>query len=87
MDTNQQKRKAKLRTMMICLSDVPEERIINHQNGKRYLPVTTYDYDQTNEKDEDFKAMVSLNKDENAKRKTGEKVDRIYIGSGKIWNL
>ena len=76
---------SRLRTMMICLSDVPEDRIVKHANGKEYLPVTTYDYEQTNNRDEDFSAMISYNQEENKRRKAGEKVNRIYLGTGKIW--
>ena len=36
----------KNRTMSICLSDIPKERILKHENGKMYLPLQTWDNDE-----------------------------------------
>lgn len=74
------------RTMSICLSDIPKERIIKHENGKLYLPVGTYDYDETDKYGNDFSVSISPTKEEIERRKNGEKVDRVFIGNGKVWD-
>lgn len=71
--------------MSICLSDIPKERILKHQNGKLYLPVQTYDYDEPDRFDNDFSVSISLTKEEIERKKAGEKVNRVFIGNGKIW--
>jgi len=76
----------KLRTIQICLSDIPPERIFKHPNGKEYISLTSYDYDGTNDRDEDFSVMLSYNTEEQHRKKQGEKVKRVYIGHGKIWD-
>lgn len=73
------------RTMSICLSDIPKERILKHANGKLYLPVATFDYDQPDKYDNDFSVSMPLNKEELERKKNGEKVDRVFLGNGKIW--
>lgn len=78
-------KKGKSRTMSICVSDIPKERIYKHENGKMYLSVSTYDYDAPDKYDNDFSVSISPTKDEINKRKNGEKVDRVFIGSGRIW--
>lgn len=73
------------RTMTICLSDIPKERILKHQNGKLYLPIGTYDYDEPDKYDHDFSVSISLTKEEIERKKAGEKVNRVFIGNGRIW--
>lgn len=73
------------RTMSICVSDIPKERILKHENGKMYLAIQTYDYDEPDRFDNDFSVSISPTKEEIELRKMGEKVDRIFIGNGRIW--
>ena len=78
-------KQGKSRTMSICLSDIPRERILKHRNGKLYLPIQTYDYDAPDKYDNDFSVSISLTGQEIEAKKNGEKVDRIFIGNGRIW--
>ncbi len=73
------------RTMSICLTDLPKERILKHTNGKLYLNLSTYDYDGPDKYDNDFSVSIPLNQEEIERKKAGEKVDRIFLGNGKIW--
>lgn len=75
----------KSRTMSICLSDIPKERILKHENGKLYLNLSTWDYDEPDQFDNDFSVSISLNEDEVKRRKNGEQIKRIFLGSGRIW--
>ena len=71
--------------MSLCLSDIPKDRILKHENGKLYLPVGTFDYDEPDQYDNDFSVSISLTKDEIERKKKGEKINRIFIGNGRIW--
>ena len=73
------------RTMSICLSDIPKDRILKHENGKLYLPVATYDYDGPDKFDHDFSVSVPLSKAQLAEKKEGKDVKRVFIGNGRIW--
>lgn len=73
------------RSMSICLTDIPKERILKHENGKLYLSVSSYDFDAPDRFDNDFSLSISPTKEEIEKRKAGEKVDRVFIGNGRIW--
>jgi hypothetical protein len=73
------------RTMSICLSDIPKDRILKHENGKLYLSVQTYDYDEPDRFDNDFSISCSKTKEEIEKSKAGEKVNLHFIGNGRIW--
>ncbi|MFL0093624.1 hypothetical protein R5N98_02820 [Tenacibaculum maritimum] len=73
------------RTMSICLSDIPKERILKHENGKLYLPIQTYDYDEPDRYDNDFSVSISPTKEELEAKKNGEKINRVFIGNGRIW--
>lgn len=73
------------RTMSICVSDIPKDRILKHENGKMYLSISTYDYDEPDKYDNDFSVSISPTKQGTEARKNGEKIDRIFIGNGKIW--
>lgn len=73
------------RTMSLCLTDIPKDRILKHENGKLYLAVGTYDFDEPDRFDNDFSVSISLTKEEIERKKKGEKVNRIFIGNGKIW--
>lgn len=75
----------KNRTMSICLTDLPKERIMKHENGKMYLNLATYDYDQPDKYDNDFSVSLPLTKEEIERKKAGEKVERIFLGNGRIW--
>jgi len=73
------------RTMSICLTDIPRERIISHQNGKLYINVSSYDLDEPDKYDNDFSLTMSKTKEEIEKSKAGEKIPLIFIGNGRIW--
>ena len=76
------------RTMSICLTDIKEKaagHIVKAGNGKLYLQIETYDYDEPDKFDNDFSVSVSRSKDEVERVKAGEKIDRIFIGNGRIW--
>lgn len=73
------------RTMSICLTDIPKDRILKHQNGKMYISFSTYDHDEPDRFDNDFSVSISPTKEEIERRKNGEKVDRIFVGNGRIW--
>lgn len=73
------------RTMSICLSDIPKERILKHTNGKLYLPVSTFDYDEEDQYGNDFSVSIQMTKEEIEAKKSGIPVQRIFIGNGKIW--
>jgi len=79
------KKEGKSRTMSICLSDIPKDRIKKHTNGKLYLSISTWDNDEEDQYGNDFSVSITPTKEENDRRKAGEKVDRIFIGNGKIW--
>lgn len=76
---------SKSRTMSICLTDIPKDRILKHENGKLYLSLSTWDYDEPDKFDNDFSVSISPTKEEIEKRKAGEQVDRVFLGSGRIW--
>lgn len=78
-------KQGKTRTMSLCLTDIPKERILKHENGKLYLSIQTYDYDEPDKFDNDFSVSISLNKEEIEARKNGEKIQRVFIGNGRIW--
>jgi len=73
------------RTMSICLSDIPKERILKHQNGKLYLNLATYDLDSPDQYDNDFSVSIPLTKEEIERKKKGETVMRTFLGNGRIW--
>lgn len=73
------------RTLSICVSDIPKDRILKHENGKMYMNISTWDYDQEDQYGNDFSVSMSPTKEEIERKKTGEKVDRVFIGNGRIW--
>lgn len=73
------------RTMSICVSDIPKDRILKHENGKMYLSISTWDYEESDKYDNDFSISILPNKEEIERRKNGEKIDRIFLGNGRIW--
>lgn len=75
----------KTRTMIICLTDIPKEQIITHENGKKYLAIETWDFDKTNEQDFDFSISVSLTKEQIDIKNKGGTINRVFLGNGKIW--
>lgn len=78
-------KQGKKRTMSICLTDVDKARVLVHANGKKYLMIETWDYDAPDKFDNDFSISISRNKEEAERVKNGEKLDRIFIGNGRIW--
>ena len=78
-------KQGKSRTMSICLTDIPKERITKHTNGKLYLSISTWDNEQPDAYGNDFSVSITPTKEENERRKAGEKVNRVFIGNGKIW--
>jgi len=78
----------KLRTMSICLTDLKEKaanKIVKADNGKLYISLTTWDYDEPDKYDNDFSVSVSLSKDETERSKNGEQINRVFVGNGRIW--
>lgn len=73
------------RTLNICVSDIPKNRILKHENGKMYMNISTWDYEEEDKFGNDFSVSMSPTKEEIEKRKKGEKIDRIFIGNGRIW--
>lgn len=78
-------KQGKRRTMSICLTEIPKEKILIHENGKRYLMLETWDNDEPDKYDNDFSVSVALSKDEIERSKAGEKILRTYLGNGRIW--
>ena len=81
-------KQGKTRTMSICLSDIPKDRILKHENRKLYLPLQTYDYDEPDKYDNDFSVSISLNKEEiESKKKMVKKYNEfllVLVKFGKI---
>jgi hypothetical protein len=75
----------KRRTFSICLTDIPKERILIHENGKKYLNLESWDNDEPDKYDNDFSVRISMNKDDIERKKNGETIPSIYLGNGKIW--
>jgi hypothetical protein len=78
-------KQGRTRTMSLCLSDIDKNKILKHENGKLYLPIQTYDYDEPDRYDNDFSVSISLSKEEIEAKKNGVEIRRVFIGSGKIW--
>lgn len=78
-------KQGKRRTMSICLTEIPKEKILIHENGKKYLMLETRDNDEPDKYDNDFSVSVELSKDEIERSKAGEKITRTYLGNGRIW--
>lgn len=78
-------KQGKKRTMSICLTDIPKEKILIHQNGKKYLAIETWDNDVPDKYDNDFSVSISYNKQELDKINAGEKIPKVYLGNGRIW--
>ena len=76
---------SKNRTMSLCVSDIPKDRILKHKNGKMYLNITTYDYDAPDQYGNNFSVSLPLTKEEIEKKKAGETIKRVFLGNGKIW--
>ena len=77
--------KGRNRTMSICLTEIDKTKITKHENGKKYLQVSTYDYDAPDRFDNDFSVSLSLTKEEQEAKAAGQTVKRCFIGNGKIW--
>ena len=75
---------SKSRTLSICLSDLPKDRILKHSNGKMYLNLTTYDHDEPDQFGNHFSVSLPLTENQIKKKESGEKVQRIFLGNGKI---
>lgn len=75
----------KNRTLSICISDVPKDRYQKHTNGKLYLSVKTYDFDEEDKFGNHFSVSLQMTKEEVEQKKAGTKVPIIFVGSGKIW--
>lgn len=78
-------KQGKRRTFSICLTDIPKERIIIHENGKKYLNLETWDNDEPDKFDNDFSVRVCLSKDQIEAKKAGETILSTYLGNGRIW--
>ena len=78
-------KQGKSRTMSICLSDIPKEKIVKHENGKLYLNISTWDNDEPDMYDNDFSVSIPLSKEELERKKGGEEIKRVFLGNGRIW--
>lgn len=78
-------KQGKSRTMSICLTDIPKDKILKHSNGKLYLALQTYDNDGPDKYDNDFSVSISLTKEEIEAKKNGQTVNRVFLGNGRIW--
>jgi hypothetical protein len=78
-------KQGKRRTFSICLTDIPKERILIHENGKKYLNLETWDNDEPDKYDNDFSVRVCLSKSQIEAKKAGETVLSTYLGNGRIW--
>lgn len=75
----------KNRTLSICITDVPKDRYTKHKNGKLYLNLKTYDYQEKDRFGYDFSVSLPYTDDEQKRKEKGGKVDILFVGSGKIW--
>jgi hypothetical protein len=81
-------KEGKRRTMSICLTDIKNlaaDKIVKAGNGKLYINIETYDKDEPDKYDNDFSVSVCRSKEETERIKAGEKLDRVFIGNGRIW--
>lgn len=78
-------KQGKRRTFSICLTDIPKERILIHENGKKYLNLETWDNDEPDKYDNYFSVRVCLSKEQIEAKKAGESILSIYLGNGRIW--
>ncbi|OBQ56072.1 hypothetical protein JJL45_05335 [Tamlana sp. s12] len=77
-------KQGKKRTLSIDVTAIPKERLVKHENGKVYLNIETWDYDEP-KFGNDFSVSMSRTKDEIERIKAGETIERIYLGNGRIW--
>ena len=75
----------KNRTLSICLTDIPKERILKHENGKMYLNLQTWDNEEADKYGNHFSVSIPLTKEEVERKKAGEEIKRVFLGNGKIW--
>ena len=78
-------KQGKRRTFSICLTDIPKERILIHENGKKYLNLESWDNDEPDKYDNDFSVRVCLSTAQIEAKKAGETVLSTYLGNGRIW--
>jgi len=77
---------AKLRTLNICLSDIPKDRMFKSlKTGKYYINLQTWDYDLPDQYDNDFSISISPTKEEIEAKKNGQQIQRVFVGNGKIF--
>lgn len=69
-----------MRTLSICLSDIPKDKIKVAGNQKAYVNLTIFDNEKTDEYGNDFSVQVGKTKEE---VEAGAKT--VYVGNGKIW--
>lgn len=74
----------RFRTMAICLSDLPKDKIYTAGNGKKYISLATWDYnpDDPQYKDHDFSVSVTRTPQEKKEQKP-----IVWIGNGCIHNV
>jgi len=62
---------AKLRTMNICLSDIPKNKMFkSKKTGKYYINLQTWDYDQTDQYKNDFSVSIIPTEEERTANRT-----------------
>lgn len=76
--------KGKMRTMSICLTDLPKEKMTKASNGKLYINLTSWDNDTTDQYDNDFSVTVNFTKEER-EASTAQGLKNLYVGNGRVW--
>lgn len=78
-------KQGKSRTLSICVTDIDKSRLLKHENGKVYMSLQTWDNDEPDQFGNDFSVSMARTKEELEKIKAGEKINRVFIGNGRIW--
>jgi len=74
----------RLRTMNICLSDLPKDKIYTAGNNKKYISITTWDYAPGDPQYNDSDFSVSVTRTAQEKQ---DKKPLVFIGGGVIHNV
>lgn len=70
------------RTVNVCLSDIPKEKIYkSEKTGKAYITLVIGDKDQVDQFGHDVSVSISQTKEERA-----SKAKKTYVGNGKMYN-
>lgn len=64
--------------LFVCLSDIPQDKIKDHPNGKKYVALTLRDLKNKDAYDHTHTLFVSQTKEERAAKDL-----RVFVGNGK----